>query len=274
MSLDPRRLRLDALLVVGITALITAAPLLPVPLATAAFVAVAGITVLAWVRRCCAAASVGVFCVVCLALVVVGIRYSQITLGAGLVAHAWATRRVAWLQGTVAWMRRGSLGVDVWLLVGACAVVAAVALGAWYALFRPNLTDLVAAYVPAAPVELLVLGGLLFSMVNATVEEGAYRGVIQHGLETAIGLGMAALVLQAAAFGALHINGFPRGWVGVGLATIYGLMMGAVRRRSGGMLAPWIAHVLTDVVIAGIILTFERSSVAPPPTAAAWWVLR
>jgi hypothetical protein len=55
--------------------------------------------------------------VVCLALVLVGIRYSQITLGAGLVAHAWATRRVAWLQGTGAWMRRGSLGLDVWPLV-------------------------------------------------------------------------------------------------------------------------------------------------------------
>jgi hypothetical protein len=25
------------------------------------------------------------------------------------------------------------------------------------------------------------------------------------------------------------------------------------------LLAPWIAHVLTDVVIAGIVLTFERA---------------
>jgi membrane protease YdiL (CAAX protease family) len=157
-------------------------------------------------------------------------------------------------------MRRGSLGVDVWLRVVASAVVAAVALGAWYALFRPNLTDLVAAYVPVAPVEVLILGGLLFSMLNAMIEEGAYRGVIQHGLEATIGLGIAALVLQAAAFGALHLNGFPRGWVGVGLAAIYGLMMGTVRRRSDGMLAPWIAHVLTDAVIAAIILTFEQPS--------------
>jgi hypothetical protein len=60
--------------------------------------------------------------------------------------------------------------------------------------------------------------------------------------------------------------------VGVGLATIYGLMMGVVRRRSGGLLAPWIAHVLTDVVIAGIVLTFERPSVTALATAAAWWV--
>jgi hypothetical protein len=40
------------------------------------------------------------------------------------------------------------------------------------------------------------------------------------------------------------------------------------------MLAPWIAHVLTDVAIAGIILTFERPSVGAPATAAAWWGLR
>jgi membrane protease YdiL (CAAX protease family) len=92
-------------------------------------------------------------------------------------------------------------------------------------------------------------------------------------LEATIGLRIAGLVLQAVAFGALHVTGFPRGWVGVALATIYGLMMGAVRRRSGGMLAPWIAHVLTDVVIVGIILTFERPSVAAPATAAAWRVL-
>jgi uncharacterized protein len=164
--------------------------------------------------------------------------------------------------------------VDVWLLVGACEVVAAVALGAWYALFRPNLTDLVAAYVPAAPVALLVPGGLLFSMLNATVEEGAYPGRNstwiggnhrpRDGGPRPAGGGVWRRAHQRV----------PRGWVGVGLATIYGLMMGVVRRRSGGMLAPWIAHVLTDVVIAGIILTFERPSVAAPATAAAWWGLR
>jgi membrane protease YdiL (CAAX protease family) len=105
----------------------------------------------------------------------------------------------------------------------------------------------------------LILGGLLFSMFNAAVEEGAYRGVIQHGLEATLGIGTTALCLQAAAFGAVHMRGgFPRGWIGVGLATVYGLMMGAIRRRSGGMLAPWIAHVLTDMVIASIILAFER----------------
>lgn len=256
-SPESRHAILDTLLILGITGLITAIPLLPDLLAAVTSGAVASLTAIAWVRRCPAAAAVGLFCVVCLALALVGIGYSQLTLGAGLLAYAWATRRVAWLEGMATWMRRGALGVDVWLLVSGCAVVAAVALGTWYRLFRPDLSDIVAAYVPTVSVPFLVVGGLLFSMINATVEEGAYRGVVQHGLEAVLGAGIAALGLQAVAFGALHINGFPRGWVGVGLATVYGLMLGAVRRRSGGMLAPWIAHVLTDVVIASIVLMFE-----------------
>jgi LmbE family N-acetylglucosaminyl deacetylase len=85
-----------------------------------------------------------------------------------------------------------------------------------------------------------IAGGLIFSMVNAAVEEGAYRGVLMHGLDSALGRGPAALVLQALAFRALHVQGFPRGALGVGLASIFGLLMGIIRRRADGMLAPWL----------------------------------
>jgi hypothetical protein len=245
----------DTLLVVGITVLITAIPLLPKSLAVAMSVAVVGATVIAWARRCRFAASLGVFCAACVVLALTGIRYSQVLLGVGLLAYTWTTRRTPWLRGTDAWIKRGALDTDVWLLIGSCAVIATIALGAWYSILKPNVTDIVEAYVPPVPLALLILGGLLFSMFNAAVEEGAYRGVIQDGLESTLGVGTTALCLQAAAFGALHFRGgFPRGWIGVGLASVYGLMMGIIRRRSGGMLGPWIAHVLTDVVIASIIL--------------------
>ena len=68
-------------------------------------------------------------------------------------------------------------------------------------------------------------------------------------------------------FGALHVRGFPRGWAGVGLATIYGVMTGGIRRRSGGMLAPWVAHVFTDIVIAGIVVMVARPTMALHPSA-------
>jgi hypothetical protein len=103
-----------------------------------------------------------------------------------------------------------------------------------------------------------IAGGLIFSMVNAAVEEGAYRGVLMHGLDSALGRGPAALVLQALAFRALHVQGFPRGALGVGLASIFGLLMGIIRRRADGMFAPWLAHVFTDIVIAGIILVIAQ----------------
>jgi uncharacterized protein len=106
----------------------------------------------------------------------------------------------------------------------------------------------------------------MFSMANAAVEEGAYRGVILHALDRSLGPGFAALLLQAIAFGAIHIRGFPRGLLGVGLACIYGLLMGVIRRRAGGMFAPWLAHVFTDIVIAGIVLFLARPNQAMQPT--------
>jgi membrane protease YdiL (CAAX protease family) len=159
--------------------------------------------------------------------------------------------------------------------IGAASGTAVLAVLAWYkrsgsrAVFdllrdlpRPGLVrgiaDIVEAFVPALPLGLLIAGGLIFSMLNAAVEEGAYRGVILHALDRSLGPGFAALLLQALAFGAIHIRGFPRGWLGVGLASIYGLLMGVIRRRAGGMFAPWIAHVFTDVVIAGIVVFLAR----------------
>ncbi len=100
---------------------------------------------------------------------------------------------------------------------------------------------------------------MVFALLNAAIEEAAYRGVVLASLDVALGPGVAAIVVQAMAFGALHAHGgFPRGAAGVGLACLYGLALGALRRRAGGLLAPWIAHVLTDLVIYGIVLTLAH----------------
>ena len=227
--------------------------------------------VVAWGRRCQAAASVGAFCVVCLGLALAGVPYSQVVFGVGLVTYAVVVRRVPWLRDVTTWVRWGSFGPEVRVLTAASGLIAGVALWGWYRIFQPDLDDIVRTFVPDMPLGLLIAGGLLFSMVNAAVEEGAYRGVLLHGLDTALGRGWAALVLQAVAFGTLHMQGFPRGALGVVLASIYGLLMGIIRRRAEGMFAPWLAHVLTDIVIAGIILTIARPNTALQPTAA--WFL-
>jgi uncharacterized protein len=62
------------------------------------------------------------------------------------------------------------------------------------------------------------------------------------------------IVLQAAAFGALHREGFPSGASGIVLSGGYGIVLGVLRASSGGLFAPWIAHVLADVMIFVLVL--------------------
>jgi membrane protease YdiL (CAAX protease family) len=222
---------------------------------------------LAWYNRCRAAAPFSTFCVICLGVAFSGVRYFPVILALGLLGYAGVVRIVPWLRGTASWARCGSFDAAVCLFSVAAWLLAAAALLSWYVLLHPNIADLVEAYVPALPLRLLIAGGLIFSMLNAAVEEGAYRGVFLHALDRSLGPGFAALLLQALAFGAIHIRGFPRGWLGVGLACIYGLLMGLIRRRAGGMFAPWIAHVFTDVVIAGILVFLAGPNQALQPTA-------
>jgi uncharacterized protein len=107
-------------------------------------------------------------------------------------------------------------------------------------------------YVPDMPLAVLVVGGLLFVVANAALEELIYRGVFQDGLERLMGPG-AAIAIQAASFGILHAHGVPRGPAGAVLAGVWAVMLGMLRRRAGGLLAPFLAHAVADATIAVII---------------------
>jgi len=259
---------LDAVLVVSVTLLCIATPLVSPNVAIGAAIGTTVLAALAWYNRCRAATPFSTFCVICLGLVFCGVRYFPVILALGLLGYAGVVRIVPWLRGTATWARWGSFDAAVCLFSLAAWLLAAVALVSWYLLLHPNIADIVKAYVPTLPVGLLIVAGVIFSMVNAAVEEAAYRGVFLHALDSSLGPGFVALLLQACAFGAIHIRGFPRGWLGVGLACIFGLLMGVIRRRAGGMFAPWIAHVFTDVVIAGIVIFLAGPNQAIQRTAS------
>jgi membrane protease YdiL (CAAX protease family) len=253
---SPRQL--DAVLVVGVTFLCIAAPLVATNAAIAAASGIVVLAALAWFKRCPAAAPLSIFCVICLSLIFSGVRYFPVILAFGLLGYAGVVRIVSWLRRTATWARWGSFDASIRLLCVVAWLLSAAALPSWYLFLHPNIPHIVKAYVPALPLGLLFAGGLIWAMLNAALEEAAYRGVFLHALDTALGPGFPALLLQALAFGAIHIRGFPGGWLGVGLACIFGLFMGVIRRRAGGIFAPWIAHVFTDVVIAGIVLLLAR----------------
>jgi CAAX protease family protein len=99
--------------------------------------------------------------------------------------------------------------------------------------------------------------GAIFALVNAGAEEAAFRGVLMDALTSAVGIA-GAVVIQAIAFGLVHYpHGLPNGTWGAILSGVYGLMLGLLRLRAGGMLAPWIAHVAADLTIFVLLLAWH-----------------
>ena len=100
--------KLDALLVVSVTLLFTVAPLVPHSAAVGAASGTVVVAVLAWYKRCLAAAPFSTFCVICLGLALSGVLYFQVVLALGLLCYAGVVRGVPWPRGTATWTRWGS----------------------------------------------------------------------------------------------------------------------------------------------------------------------
>jgi membrane protease YdiL (CAAX protease family) len=174
-----------------------------------------------------------------------------------LLAYAGSMAAARRLRRDVGWLRTGGIDRTTLALMGATVLVSSGALLLWVKLARPDLRDIV-AMVPAWNAPMLVVAGAVFSVVNAAMEEAIWRGVMLEALDSALGPGAAALLVQAASFGVAHIAGFPRGALGVAMAGTYGLMLGVIRRQSRGMLAPLLAHVAADATIFAILVVLLR----------------
>ena len=158
------------------------------------------------------------------------------------------------LRRSVLWIRPGKLGVDTLLLVLLVVIVSSGALMVWNVMYRPDLSPCRAA-IPPMPPWLLPLAGFAFALLNSAVEEAIFRGIFMQASDSAVGAGAISVVIQAALFGWLHYSevGCPKGLVGVAMAFVYGLLLGHLRYRSRGMLAPWLAHIGTDIAVFTIV---------------------
>jgi membrane protease YdiL (CAAX protease family) len=160
------------------------------------------------------------------------------------------------LRQGVAWTHSGLWGPGTLRLSLLTALLPLVGMPLWRLLAGPDV-DQAVDYIAAIPVWILPAVGVFFALVNALVEEITFRGVLLDALWSAVGL-RAALVLQAVAFGLVHIDGLPNGPWGAGLAGCYGLLLGLIRVRARGMVAPCVAHVLADLVIFGWLVAWAR----------------
>lgn len=174
-----------------------------------------------------------------------------------LVFYAAIVAVIPSLRKTIGWLRLGKFGWSEGWLIFLTVIISSSALLLWFFLLKPDLSRFLNAFPSWNPV-LLAPIGLGFALVNATIEESIYRGILMQVLDVALGAGNLSVMLQALTFGFHHIRGFPDGWIGVGMATIYGLMLGLIRRRAKGILAPFVTHVFADVVIFCILVFWVR----------------
>ena len=162
-------------------------------------------------------------------------------------------------RATLSWARRGEVDRMTILLMGLTGVLSTVALIAW-AFWTDNLGvggKMVGSFVHYPLWQIVFLGIPIFALVNAFAEEVVYRGVAQEALCRTYQSGTIVIFLQAIAFAAAHVlYGFPNGLVGYAMVFVYGGMLGYLRFRTNGMLAPYITHVLADLTI-GLYLYFR-----------------
>ncbi|TAL06549.1 MAG: CPBP family intramembrane metalloprotease [Verrucomicrobia bacterium] len=96
-----------------------------------------------------------------------------------------------------------------------------------------------------------LIAGALFSIINATVQEFVFRGVLFDSLDSIWGR-WGAILVSAFIFGIGHLLVLPSGISGIlgaSAAADFGLAVGCLRSWSGGLALPILAHIAADATI-------------------------
>jgi hypothetical protein len=172
-----------------------------------------------------------------------------------LVFLASAALLAPWPRGRnlLRWFRRGRIDRISAVLMVVTILASAAALILWAETTGDLGAGLDMARGMAAYPTPFLLGVVipLFALLNAFAEEMVFRGVYQEALSRVVTRAWLVVPLQAAPFAALHFAaGFPNGVLGYLMVFVWGSVLGVLRWRTRGMLAPWIVHVGADLVIA------------------------
>lgn len=94
---------------------------------------------------------------------------------------------------------------------------------------------------------------LLLSIANASCEEVLTRGFLLSEFLSSGTPFFIGNVLQASAFGLWHLHGMPNGKFGVWSMFIFGILMGILRLKCNGLVAPIITHSIIDCFLFSFV---------------------
>jgi membrane protease YdiL (CAAX protease family) len=157
----------------------------------------------------------------------------------------------------MSWLRLGRLSAGTVATTLVVMALTSLVLLALQAAIQPNLRS----YRDALPFEALgnvAVAGVVFSIVNATLEEVVFRGILFDAVRSQWGVWI-TLISTAVLFGVGHWRGYPPGALGACLAGVFGFVMGVLRLWSCGLILPILAHVAADATIYCILV---RSGIA------------
>lgn len=150
-------------------------------------------------------------------------------------------------------LKVGKPGRNTWVLGLVTVLISSATLYIWVQTTNPDLNDIL-AMMPKKGLGVLLVIGVVFAVANSIVEESIYRGILYDSLKLFFDSRVVVIIIQAAIFGVAHWQGFPRGATGMALAFVYGILLGIIRRRSKGLLAPIVIHTAADFTIFLILL--------------------
>jgi membrane protease YdiL (CAAX protease family) len=150
------------------------------------------------------------------------------------------------------WLRFGRMSAQrISAMVGIMALTTA-ALVAFSAIAKPDLSS----YRAALPFERfggVITAGVIFTVVNAILEELVFRGVLFDAIRSQWNVWV-TLIATSVLFGLGHLHGFPPGLWGACLAVGFGFAVGVLRVSTDGLALPIVAHMGADATIYWILV--------------------
>ncbi len=171
---------------------------------------------------------------------------------APFVAYFGIVAVVPRLRSSLTWLRVGKVSAAGVGVTAGIMVLSTLVLVGFQATVQPDLRGVRAAW-PFESLGGIIMAGVIFVIINATLEELLFRGVLFDALQSQWG-NWFTVIATGLFFGLGHLKGYPSGPLGACLAALYGFTLGTLRVWTGGLLLPIVAHMGADATIYGILI--------------------